>query len=184
MIKLTKKILAVLLTCCFCFSLVACSTRKEIHSVRAESLGYGDLPPDFYAKLSTGGDFVLSEQKGKVVVLNFWATWCNPCVGEMPAFQELYMIYGDKISILAINMGESKDTVDDFRIANSYIFPIAYDVDESICNLYPIEGIPYTVIIDQNGIVRETFTGARDADAQYRLYAETIDRILASGSEG
>lgn len=132
-----------------------------------QEMSSGSEAPDFSAKLNNGDTFALSDENGKVVLLNFWATWCTNCVKEMPAIQKLYEEYGDQIVILGVNVGEDEETVDTFIDAKNYTFPIAYDTESNISNLYPSAGIPYTVIIGKDGLVTETFLGAKDADSQY-----------------
>ena len=137
----------------------------------------GDVAPDFTAETADETTFELKAEKGKVVLLNFWATWCGPCVGEMPAFQKLYEEYGDKLSVLAVNYMEDKETVNQFIEETGYTFPIAYDEDGAICSLYPSEGIPYTLVIDENGVVDKIYVGASDAEAQYQEYKSAIEEV-------
>ena len=135
----------------------------------------GDTAPGFSAPLADGGTFTLSEQKGKVVLLNFWATWCGPCVGEMPAFERLKEHYGDDVSILAVNSMEDEATVNQFIKEKGYTFPIAYDTDGELGEKYPTDGIPYTLVIDAEGIIKNIYLGAESADKQYEEYKEAID---------
>ena len=139
----------------------------------------GDAAPEFTAPLVDGSTFTLSENKGKVILLNFWATWCGPCVGEMPAFQDLDKEYGDEVAILAVNCIESKETVDRFLEETGYDFPIAYDEDGVVSFTYPSSGIPYTLVIGKDGIVQKIYVGAADADTQYQIYKAAIDEALA-----
>ena len=141
-------------------------------------LSEGEMAPEFTASLLDGSTFTLSEQEGKVVLLNFWATWCGPCVGEMPAFEKLYTEYGDKISILAVNCMEDAQTVDRFISDNGYTFPIAYDEKGDILTKYPSDGIPYTLVIDGNGMIKNIYLGALDAEQQYEEYKSAIDAVL------
>ncbi|MDE5967386.1 MAG: TlpA family protein disulfide reductase [Lachnospiraceae bacterium] len=141
-------------------------------------LSEGEMAPEFTASLADGSTFTLSEQEGKVVLLNFWATWCGPCVGEMPAFEKLYTEYGDKISILAVNCMEDAQTVDRFISDNGYTFPIAYDEKGDILTKYPSDGIPYTLVIDGNGMIKNIYLGALDAEQQYEEYKSAIDAVL------
>lgn len=137
-----------------------------------------DLAPDFTATLADGSSFTLSEHRGSVILLNFWATWCGPCVGEMPAFEQLNNEYGDEVVILAVNCMEDENTVNQFIKYNGYTFPIAYDVNGAISDLYPTDGIPYTLVIGTDGTVLRTFIGADSADVQYREYKSAIDAAL------
>ena len=139
----------------------------------------GDAYRDFTATLADGSEFTLSDHEGKVVLLNFWATWCGPCVGEMPAFEKLQETYGEDLALLAVNCGEDEDTVASFLEKNGYTFPVVLDPEYEVCLLYPSEFIPYTVIIGTDGKVAAIETGADDADTMYAYYCETIDGLLA-----
>lgn len=143
-----------------------------------DELSEGDIPPDFTAELADGGSFALSEKSDKVVLINFWATWCGPCVGEMPAFQRLCDEYGDSLALVAVNCAEDKETVDKFIADNGYAFPIAYDENGEICGKYPAEGIPYTVIVAPDGKISKIYLGANDAEAQYKEYKAAIDEVM------
>lgn len=151
---------------------------KETDAESYEELLEGDTAPDFTAQLADGSTFTLSEQKGKVVLLNFWATWCGPCVGEMPAFEKLNGEYEDKVSVLAVNCMEDTETVNQFISDNSYTFPIAYDVEGDVAMRYPSDGIPYTLVIDKEGVIRSIYVGAADAEAQYQEYKSAIESVL------
>lgn len=134
----------------------------------------GNKAPDFTAELIDGSTVTLSDFKGKPVIINFWATWCGPCVKEMPAFERLKENYGDEIGILAVNCGEDADTIKDFADANGYTFPIVLDEEYQVSMLYPTNSIPYTVVIDGNGKVTHVSSGAVDADTMYERYKEAL----------
>lgn len=134
----------------------------------------GNKAPDFTAELADGTSLTLSEFQGKPVIINFWATWCGPCVKEMPAFERLKEDFGDKIGIIAVNCGDDSDTVKDFIEKNGYTFPVALDEDYAVSMLYPTNGIPYTVILDEEGTVTHLSTGASDADTMYEMYKEAL----------
>ncbi|WP_300278208.1 TlpA family protein disulfide reductase [Peptacetobacter sp.] len=139
----------------------------------------GDEAPNFTAELNNGKTFELANNKGKkITILNFWATWCGPCVEELPAMEKLQKDYGDKIEVMAINSGDSKDLIGKFLKANKYTLPIAYDENLDISRKYPTDGIPYTLIIDKDGKVYEVYTGSSGAEAQYMLISEKIEEIL------
>ena len=140
-------------------------------------LSEGDAAPDFTAALTDGTEFTLSDQQGKVVLLNFWATWCGPCVREMPAFEKLCGEYGEDVAILAVNCMESEDIVKAFQEENGYTFPIACDPEGDIVLKYPSQGIPYTLVIDAEGIVQKIYVGAADAETQYLEYKGAIDAV-------
>ena len=140
----------------------------------------GDAYRDFTATLTDGSEFTLSDHEGKVILLNFWATWCGPCVGEMPAFERLQETYGEDLALVAVNSGEDEATVAGFLEENGYTFPVVLDQEYAVSNLYPTEGIPYTVIIGTDGKVASIQLGAGDADAMYEHYCKLIDGLLAA----
>lgn len=140
-------------------------------------LSEGDVAPDFTAKLLDGSEFKLSDHDDGVVILNFFATWCGPCVKEMPAFGMLQDEYED-VAILCVNCMEVKKTVDAFVAQNGYDFPIAYDEDGRIEKYYPTDGIPYTLVINK-GVIARIYLGARDSLTQYKVYKAAIDQCLS-----
>lgn len=134
----------------------------------------GVAAPDFTGELIDGTSITLSELQGKPVIINFWATWCGPCVKEMPAFERLKDDFGDKIGIIAVNCGDDAETVKDFVEENGYTFPVVLDEEYSISMLYPTNSIPYTVVLDAEGKVTHISTGALDADTMYERYKEAL----------
>ena len=134
----------------------------------------GVAAPDFTGELMDGTSITLSELQGKPVIINFWATWCGPCVKEMPAFERLKDDFGDKIGIIAVNCGDDAGTVKDFVEENGYTFPVVLDEGYSISMLYPTNSIPYTVVLDADGKVTHISTGALDADTMYERYKEAL----------
>lgn len=145
-------------------------TNADSQSETSESV----LATDFEVTLVTGETVKLSDYRGKKVLLNFWATWCGPCVQEMPAFQKLSEDYPDDIVILAVNCGDSESDVKDFVNENGYTFNIAIDESLEVSSLYPTSSIPLTLIIDEEGYVIYGSYGASDADTMYELYKEEL----------
>lgn len=139
----------------------------------------GCLAPDIKLHYLDGSSAELSDYRGKAVLLNLWATWCGPCVGEMPAFPRLQEEFGDQLQIIAVNCGDSADTVEQFAKENGYTFPIALDEEyEIMMNTYRTSSIPYTVIIDEAGIIRHISVGAQDADTMFQQYKEAIEEAM------
>ena len=96
--------------------------------------------------------FSLSGLKGKVVFLNFWASWCGPCREEMPSMEALYNQYRDKgLEIIAVNIQESNEQVLAFMKTNGLSFPAALDSDGKVSATYGIQAIPASFIIDREG---------------------------------
>ncbi len=138
-------------------------------------LAAGGLAPDFTATLPDGGTFTLSDHRGEVVLLNFWATWCGPCVGEMPALEQIHN--EGAATVIAVSEDDTEQDMTSFKRTEGYTMNMAFDGDGSLSSLYPSQYIPYTIIIDQNGVIAEIFTGADSADAQYNEYMGVINGL-------
>lgn len=116
--------------------------------------------PDFEVTLIDGETFKLSEQRGKVVLLNIWATWCGPCVAEMPEIEQLSQDYAEDLVVIGVNCGEKEADVAAFVEEKGYTYRFAADEDYLIsASLYPTNSIPYTVIIDANGVITQMHLG-------------------------
>ncbi|MBX7143227.1 MAG: TlpA family protein disulfide reductase [Oligoflexia bacterium] len=116
-------------------------------------LAPGNFPPTTsYPSLDGGKLISLSDFQGKVVLLNIWATWCGPCVQEMPGLERLYAKYKDKgLVVLAVAVDDSQESVEQFRRQYGLSFPIALDDDGQIKADYQISGVPETFIIGRDG---------------------------------
>lgn len=120
----------------------------------------GQEAPDFEATLLNGEIFKLSEQRGKVVLINVWATWCGPCVSEMPDIDQLAKDYADDLVVIGVNCGEAEQTVADFVAENGYSYLFAADTDYSISGmLNPTSSIPYTIVVNADGIITQLHMG-------------------------
>lgn len=129
--------------------------------------------PDFELTLLNGETFKLSEQRGKVVLLNVWATWCGPCVAEMPELEQLAKDYADDLVVIGINCGEPEETVAEFVAENEYTYLFAADEEYLISGfLYPSYSIPNTFIIDADGIVTEIHTGG--GKGMYEVFEQLV----------
>jgi thiol-disulfide isomerase/thioredoxin len=120
---------------------------------------------DFTVTLLDGGTQSLSGYRGKVVFLNFWATWCPPCREEMPSMEVLYQRYrGQGLEFLAVDIQESGDEVTAFLKERRLSFPAGLDSTGQISGLYGIRGIPTTFIIDKEGLIVAAAVGGREWD--------------------
>lgn len=116
-------------------------------------LSKGKPAPDFTLRTLDGKKVSLSELKGKVVLVNFWATWCPPCREEMPLFEKVYKKYKDKgFEILAVSTDSSVEPVKKFVEEFNVSFPVLLD-DGKVSSLYSIQGLPTSFLIDREGKV-------------------------------
>ncbi|MBT8103649.1 MAG: TlpA family protein disulfide reductase [Gammaproteobacteria bacterium] len=120
----------------------------------------GQQAPDFALKSSSGENLRLSEFRGDVVMINFWATWCGPCRQEMPLLDELFTRYQRVgFNLLGVNID------DDSRRAMKMIdelgvtFPVLFDADKDVSKLYAVEAMPVTVLVDREGRIRHVHHG-------------------------
>ncbi|MCL2828014.1 MAG: TlpA family protein disulfide reductase [Oscillospiraceae bacterium] len=136
-----------------------------------------DMAPDFTVQLLTGETFTLSEHRGTVIVLDFWATWCGPCVAKMPTMQALSERFEGRVTFVGINIGEDPQRVQDFVTERGLTYPIGLDRNSTIHrSLYPSPGIPYMVIINGDGIITDTFSGF--GEGMETLYENAILEAL------
>lgn len=114
----------------------------------------GDLAPDFTLTTLDGLKLKLSDTKGKGVILNFWGTYCPPCVTEMPLIEEKYQKYKDQgLTVVAVNIAENKITVDRFAHRYGLTFPIALDFKRETVDPYGIGPMPATLFIRPDGTI-------------------------------
>ena len=117
---------------------------------------------------ATGAKITLASKKGKVLILNFWATWCPPCRRELPAFNKLADEYKDKVEFMMIGLTdgarETVDKVKKFVADNKYTFPLYFDTEKQASSAFGIRGIPVTVAIGANGKVLSKKVGAMNED--------------------
>ncbi len=119
--------------------------------------------PNFTLKDINGEEVKLEDYRGKIVFLNFWATWCPPCRDEMPSMEKLYTKFKDKNFImLAVDYEESSRVVKEFSEKLSLTYPILLDSDGTVGSKYGAFAIPVTYLIDQQGYLIGKAVGPRD----------------------
>lgn len=141
---------------------------------------------DFTLSDLNGRQWKLSSLKGKVVLLNFWATWCGPCQMEMPGFQKMFERFGENSDVIVLAVAStslegqsaqaSKDSVSKFIKDQKFTFPVLFDEDGSVWGKYQQEGIPANYIIDKQGNVRMLVSGAFSSEDTMYAALEAVRR--------
>jgi thiol-disulfide isomerase/thioredoxin len=153
---------------------------------QSQSLNLDKPAPEFTLNDLQGKPVSLSSFRGKVVMLNFWATYCPPCVEEMPHLQAFYKDWVDKdVVLLAINAGgEDFSTVNSFMQKNGYTFTVLLDSRGEVAGKYNVNLIPVSVFIDREGKIKNRVTGAfRNKAALKNSLPAYCLRIMHAGQE-
>ncbi len=137
-------------------------------SVGNESAGSSDA-----ADVTNGQRIALSSFSGRVVLVNFWATWCEPCEREMPAMERLYQTFPrEDFELIAVAIDDKEEDVRAFQERYRLSFPILLDLDQAVYGSYQTMGVPESLLLDRDGRIVERYVGPREWDA-----GEYIDRI-------
>ncbi len=148
------------------------------------SLGIQRINPpleaiDFTLENLQGSQVSLADFEGKVIFLNFWATWCPPCRIEMPDMEKLWQKFKDEdFVILAVDLRERKDKVSSFVKENGYTFPVLLDSGGEVANTYGITAIPTTYLLDPRGRIVGKALGARHwaSDDAFKLIEHLLPK--------
>lgn len=137
----------------------------------------GFLAPDFTLDTLDGSKVTLSELRGKIVVVNIWATWCPPCRAETPALEKSYEQYKDSgVIILGVDL-TNQDLISDvtaFVKEFGLTYPILLDRDGSVSNLYQIKGLPSTFFVNRAGVIRTVVVGGPMSETFIRSKIEAL----------
>jgi peroxiredoxin len=128
------------------------------------ALDESPVAPEFTLQSLSAGKLSLSDYRGKVVLLNFWATWCMPCRQEMPSMERLWQQYQNKgFAILAVSTDEGgASRVKSFVKRLKLSFPVVLDADSKVSDLYQVSGLPVSFLVDRQGRVAAKITGSAD----------------------
>lgn len=141
----------------------------------------GDLQeaPDFVAEDAEGNEVWLSDFRGSLTVVNFWASWCPPCQSEMPHFEEAFQEYGDRVQFLMLDLTdgsrETRETAEKYIAGQGYTFPVYYDTMMSGAVNYAVYSIPRTVVVSPEGYVVGEQIGAMDRETLYGLFTPYLE---------
>jgi peroxiredoxin len=132
----------------------------------------GSDAPNFTLKNLDGASVSLQDFRGSPILMNFWATWCGPCVAEMPHLQEVYSERSsDGLVLLSIDIGETSAQVEGFIKQSGFTFPVLLDTQADVAELYCLpQVLPQTLLIDSEGVIKDRKVGAfRDKNEIYSL---------------
>jgi peroxiredoxin len=146
-------------------------------AVSASTLQPSSMAPDFTLRSMDGPNLRLNEQRGRVVMVNFWATWCGPCRQEMPHLNKLHDKYRDAgFVLLGVNIDDNARAAIDLANKLGLRFPVLLDTDKTVSRLYDLGSMPATVLIDREGRVRHLHRGYREG---YELsYDQQVRALL------
>lgn len=146
----------------------------------------GNPAPDFTVEMFDGSTVTLSELRGKVVLLNFWATWCPPCREELTHVQTeiIDRFAGEPFLFLPVSRGETRETVAAFREKTGYEFPMGLDPTQSIYKSYATNFIPRNFLIDADGRIAKVSIGYEEAEFAelIRTIQSTLEKLPAGES--
>ncbi len=130
----------------------------------------GQMAPEFAYTTIDGVEHKLSELRGRIVVLNFWATWCEPCKQEMPALDRINDKYGDQIIVLGVNKLESTDKIAEFAASVNTKFPLIANSKGDISELYGVRNLPTTYFILPDGTIGQWQPGGMQEDELNKIF--------------
>ena len=137
----------------------------------------GATAPDFTLRSNNGKNLKLSEHRGEVVMINFWATWCGPCRQEMPELERLYQKYRKAgFVLLGISVDDKPEAARTMAQQLKVTFPVLFDDRKQASRRYDVDAMPSTLLVDRNGIVRFVHRGYRGGVE--KQYEEKLRELL------
>lgn len=135
----------------------------------------GQIALDFGLKTRGNQNINLSDYKGRKVFVNFWASWCPPCRAEMPHIQDFYEEYkGGNVAVLSVNLthlDKDLDTIHQFVQKNGLTFPVIYDETGIVNDLYKVNTIPTSYVVDKDGVIRERIVGPVSKERLEKIFS-------------
>ena len=151
---------------------------ETVEDAASETEAKGREAPDFTVYDLEGKAHMLSDFRGKPVLLNFWASWCGPCQMEMPDFQKFYESHGDKVNFIIVNhtdgQQETVESASAFIAEQGYTFPVYYDTDIDAAMKYGVSAVPVSYFLDADGYFVAWAQGALSAD----MLQQGMDMLL------
>jgi len=137
----------------------------------------GAEAPDFVLRRVSGGNLRLSEYRGQVVMLSFWATWCGDCRAQLEQLASMRSHYADAgVELLAVSLDQNEKQAGDLAAKQHLDYPVLHDAGGEVGRLYDVGKIPVMVLIDRSGTVREVFEGYRRGNET--KYLESVQALL------
>ena len=144
---------------------VGADAAKDSGNYKFKQLSKPIPAPNFMLKDMDGKEHSLKQYRGKIVLINFWATWCPPCIKEMPSMENLYVsLRSRSFVVLAINQWEDDERVFEFmgQLKSIPTFPILFDHDSKVSDSFGVQGLPSSYIVDKKGRIVYRAKGGRD----------------------
>ena len=139
---------------------IACAVFAVVAGTASSAIAPATTAPDFTLHAMGGPNLRLKEQRGRVVMVNFWATWCGPCRQEMPQLNRLYEKYKSSgFVLLGVNVDDDTSKAAEVATKLGVTFPVLLDTEKTVSKLYDLSTMPSTVIIDRDGKVRYVHRG-------------------------
>ncbi|KNZ32964.1 MAG: redoxin [Methylibium sp. NZG] len=138
-------------------------TLAAVASVAVPAVTPAKPAPDFTLRTMSGPNMRLQEQRGQVVLVNFWASWCGPCRQEIPHLNTLYDKYrASGFVLMGVNIDDNPKVAAELAAKLGVKFPVLLDTDKTVSKLYDMSAMPATVVIDRDGKVRYIHRGYRE----------------------
>ncbi len=144
-----------------------------IGRTRYAPLDVGSRAPSYAAATLSGDSLRLEDLRGHVVLVNVWATWCPPCVQEMPALQRLFDRYRQQgLRVVAVNVDNAMSGLDPVQLVRAFVdqkrltFDVVLDPENRIESVFQVPGLPMTFVLDERGRIRQKLLGGRNWDAE------------------
>ena len=141
------------------------------------AIHYGAPPPDFSVHTAQGSE-PLSALRGKPVIINFWASWCPPCTDELPYFERLAQMYGDKVTIVTVDWNEQPSTAAAYLRSHDLNLPVVDDEQSEIYKAYSLFEVPDTVVLDAQGNVTYVSVG----ELSWKELNTAVESVLTAAS--
>lgn len=153
-------------------AVLALTMAMNVHAV-----GIQDTAPDFTLKSLEGSNLRLEEYRGQVVLINFWASWCGPCRQEMPLLDRLHHRYEDTgFAVLGVNVEGEAAPAQEIVDKTNVTFPILIDDGQKVSEMYNLQAMPSTVVVDRDGVVRYIHLGYKPGDEA--KYVEVVKKLI------